>query len=206
MTDLLVNLTVENYADHVQAWAHAFHNLSIDKGWWNVDRDGRAKFAERSLPEIFFLIKGELHEAHEEWRKPDSSFKEIYYADGKPEGIPIELADAMIRILETSIAVPTKISYEDLIGPALKVEMVRTIASTLPGNFGHYLDDLNNRLGKVREMGETIGADFIVSGLINVSYSLMYFCRCVDIDLGAAIAIKHDFNKTRPRRHGGKKA
>ena|SRR5690349_5610647 len=45
------------------------------------------------------LIHSEASEALEEWRE-GHDFKEIYYKETKPEGIPIELADIIIRVLD----------------------------------------------------------------------------------------------------------
>lgn len=68
------------------------HAVAVDKGWW----DG----GERNLGEQFSNFHAELSEAWEEIRN-GRDVKEIYYKDGKPEGVPIELADCIIRILDT---------------------------------------------------------------------------------------------------------
>lgn len=75
----------------IQEIQEAVHELSTVKGWWD---DG-----ERNFGEMIALVHSELSEALEEWRKPNAS---IYYCghSGKPEGIGIELADALIRILD----------------------------------------------------------------------------------------------------------
>jgi len=57
-------------------------------------------------PNIWKFI-GNLHsecsEAWEEVRKPDFAPTRIYYReDGKPEGLPMELADIMIRVADTA--------------------------------------------------------------------------------------------------------
>jgi NTP pyrophosphatase (non-canonical NTP hydrolase) len=45
------------------------------------------------------LIVSELSEALEEYRA-HHEINEIYYVNGKAEGVPVELADAVIRILD----------------------------------------------------------------------------------------------------------
>ena len=60
-----------------------------------VPEDDPAFFSEKLL-----LIISEISEAFEEWRS-NHGLTEIYYDPQglKPEGVPIELADAVIRIL-----------------------------------------------------------------------------------------------------------
>lgn len=84
----------------------AVHENAVAHGWWEQ---------ERELPEILMLCVSELAEALEEYRagKPNIYYnvegEEILYADGeacekherrKPEGVAVELADCMIRILD----------------------------------------------------------------------------------------------------------
>ena len=68
----------------------AFNNAVL-KGWHEK---------ERTIGDQIALMHSELSEAFEEFRngyRPD----EIYFSDGrKPEGIPIELADCIIRIFD----------------------------------------------------------------------------------------------------------
>lgn len=48
-------------------------------------------------------LHSEVSEAWEEARKPDFDPKKVYYReDGKPEGLPMELADIMIRAADTA--------------------------------------------------------------------------------------------------------
>ena len=96
------------------------------KGW---ESKGEHLFAEKML-----LVISEITEALEEFRS-HHGIKEIYYNEHshtKPEGIPIEIADAVIRIFD--------------------------------------------------------------------------FCEANGIDLEAALRTKMSYNKTRPFRHGGRKA
>lgn len=66
------------------------HEMAINKGWHDC---------RRTAPELLCLIHSELSEALEECRN-GHEFTAIYYNGPKPEGVPIELADAVIRIAD----------------------------------------------------------------------------------------------------------
>lgn len=102
--------------------AKQIHENAVDHGWWDE---------ERGFPEIIALCHSELSEALEEYRNGRLPTEVYTGNNGKPEGIPIELADVIIRVLD--------------------------------------------------------------------------YCGYAGIDIDAAISQKHEYNKTRPYRHGGKK-
>lgn len=88
-------------------WAKEIHENAVAHGWWEE---------ERQLPEVLMLIVSELAEALEEARAGDKmngriSCMHYYSGEGyvsstptncckKPEGIVVEVADALIRILD----------------------------------------------------------------------------------------------------------
>lgn len=96
----------------------AAHQTAMAKGWWKRDMTGAA-IVDRPILELLMLAVGELSEAAEEARMHDFDVLEVYRrdpagkkrpfneemdlgaADAKPEGFGIELADTVIRIMDT---------------------------------------------------------------------------------------------------------
>jgi len=74
--------------------ANYIHSISVAKGFYEPD-------LVRDFDGMLANIHGEVSEALFEWRN-GKGFNETYYAEDshKPEGIPIELADIIIRVLD----------------------------------------------------------------------------------------------------------
>jgi len=66
------------------------HKTAVSKGWWEGDRP---------VSEILLLINEEVLEAWEDYRKRGEVLK-VSIKDGKPRGLPSEMADICIRVFD----------------------------------------------------------------------------------------------------------
>ncbi len=81
---------------YLQQIAQEIHENALEHGWWDK--------GERNVGELFMLCVSELAEAFEEYRN-GKKMDEVYYSKdtqgiNKPEGIPSEIADVIIRLLD----------------------------------------------------------------------------------------------------------
>lgn len=83
----------DSTADRLTQLAERCFQASHDNGWYE---------SERSFGDIVALIHSEASEAFEEYRNGHGAGETYYNADkpNKPEGVPSELADIVIRVMD----------------------------------------------------------------------------------------------------------
>lgn len=185
---------------NITEWAKEIHENAVKHGWWET---------KRSTGEVIALIHSELSEALEEARdnRPmmyvlGPNGEEIctpcYFNGRKPEGVAVELADAVIRVLDMAEQVGMPLQCYDTIWDKLKMsegkkcfdDLCTTIA------FLHAIaSDLYNAIVK-HEIGTSFSA-----ALALIAYVDGYLAYN-GLDLWQVIELKHNYNKGRPYKHG----
>lgn len=100
------------YAKTLNNMRDMVHRLAVEKGWWEPDSINRQANeppeSAKTFTEAIMLVVTECAEAVEEFRdgkEPAYTYHAVNPPNGvivnpKPEGIPIELADIIIRVLD----------------------------------------------------------------------------------------------------------
>jgi hypothetical protein len=178
-------------SSELEELAKEVHSTAVEKGWWTVDDHGQAVVSEDTENDKIFLVVSELSEAFEEFRNPSVDPKEIYYKDGKPEGLPIELADGYIRVLDLISAygyIPFNREYPES-------KRHNTLSSHM--------------LYCIKDLLRVLDADYNESKVMYLSWVLDDIEKIAEnwsSDLKEALRIKREYNATRSFRHGNKRA
>lgn len=199
---------------NLNEFAREVHANAVAHGWWETERDPA---------EIIALIHSEWSEALEEYRAgrpmvwhecmdegqaPEDrpvvceQCTDCYYygkkcehRGKKPEGIAVELIDGCIRILD--FAAHEKVSLE--FG---SIEPLQPTPPKLIADLHYYTSYALNDVGKY---GKIVEHDFIPKWLGVAVYEALRFIHVQGLDPEKIMREKHEYNKTRPYRHGGKK-
>lgn len=188
-------------------WANEIHENAKAHGWWNE---------ERTAAEIVCLIHSELSEALEEYRnnrpmvyalilEDDGGFEaaeprltedmdEIRLGRLKPEGIAVDLVDAVIRILDWFGACAS----DEL--PDLDNEFNGLDPEERVWDLPRLLAECHQIIADAWNCGTIDNED--------LSAAVIYIRDWLDAkgyDLEKIMELKHEYNKGRPYRHGGKR-
>ena len=190
-------------------FAKEVHANAVAHGWWETERDPA---------EIIALIHSEWSEALEEYRagRPMVWYavnadcrmcgdRPVIYneicetnncdAGHKPEGIAVELIDGCIRILD--FAGHEKVS--------LKFREIEPLQPTLPKLIADLHYYTSKALDDVGRSGKIISHTHISEWLGPAVYEVFRYIYAHRLEAGKIMLEKHEYNKTRPYRHGGKK-
>lgn len=88
------------------------HDIAKSKGWWDAYRtqkDGEIELSLDQLNSKLMLVVGELAEASECIRNRQLH---TFIEGGKPEGLPVEMADAVIRLMDLAHAIGVNLERE----------------------------------------------------------------------------------------------
>lgn len=173
---------------NLNEFAKEVHENAVKHGWWET---------KRSFGEVIALIHSELSEALEEYRNGHAPTETYYSEGGKPEGIPSELADVVIRVLDWCGF--KKWEYTGKEYSAIVKEAQDAFDSgeaTKTPSFGKFIADLHEDVSSVYR-----NTAWALNDLIEDVFAM---CAIYNIDLESALLEKHEYNKTRPYKHGGK--
>lgn len=180
------------------------HQIAVEHGWWDP---------EPTFGELIALMHSELSEALEEyragrgmvWHKVEEikarypGESDVKLVSQKPEGIAVELADCIIRILDWADKYWYDIEEEvrDVKKRAEKGEdNIDGFAGVVPERFGELVEKLHRYITsmstKYRNAARTI-------------VCIISWAEKEGLDMESIIREKMDYNRTRPYRHGGKK-
>lgn len=164
------------------------HRNAVDHGWWDD---------ERGKPEIIALIHSEWSEALEEAR---AGRPLRWYGDGgKPEGAAVELIDGVIRIFDYI----GRITAEADVSVYLDGDVVSLYAALPDGAGGGDIATWIAWLHWHTSYALCYQPDEqIVKTLLDTAGLALKWVQEHDIDPIDVLMEKHEYNKSRPYRHG----
>lgn len=168
----------------IDEWAREVHALAVEKGWWQEDDSDEAVQVRVDLAAIA-LMHLELSKELELYREGKAGGNGVGQEDEEfdPYELLEQLSEEQVDILSRLALIHSEISEA--------VEAV--IAGQLERIGGALGDQQPKPEGMVVELGDAV-------------IRSMDLCGAYKLSIEEAIRLKHLYNKTRPFRHGGKKA
>lgn len=197
---------------NLNEFKHEVHENAVAHGWWGAEYTDAAAVA---------LVHAEISEALEEWRanRPMVYYKcrldticngeckhdaaSCVYKNPKPEGIAVELIDVVLRILDTAEAWGVSFGNIEILGTVLisepyKIDVAEYTLPDLVVLLHGIVTAFKN--AKAFGMGMELQHDFTIA-----VYAIFTWLRANNVDPEALMREKHEYNKTRSFRHGGKR-
>lgn len=182
---------------NITEWVKEIHENAVKHGWWET---------ERSTGEVIALIHSELSEALEEARDSRPMMyvlgpngEEIctpcYFNGRKPEGIAVELADAVIRVLDMAAYIHAPLErYAETRG-----ELKNFVDA---GDFGSQIAWLHGLVVDLHIGLLEKNAEKILTVMLAFIDEVDLYLQAQSLDLWQVIELKHNYNKGRPYKHG----
>ena len=192
-------------------FAQDVHAVSVEHGWWEGEDNN-------DIDTKIALIHSEWSEALEEYRagRPMVWYKcreggevapvcvenacaawangdcDICSRDKKPEGIAVELVDGVIRIIDLMAAKEMMaadlgyFSYGECTLPHLVAALHSFVSLAGIALYAHKIDEAEASLNRC-------------------IYWTFHWLKAQGVDMDELMRLKHEYNKTRSYRHGGKR-
>lgn len=194
---------------NLNEWAREIHANAVAHGFWDE---------EKPIEETMALIHSEWSEALEECRADRPMYYKVckncgepcmkdgcgdYYdgvcalknLDPKPEGIAVELIDGVIRILDYIATVNGTFACD-----STELEYISKVRA--PEHFGNRFEYLPCVVG----MLHILTVNGFVKGKTNAFTAIVgtvfAYIRSQGLDPEAILIEKHEYNKSRPYKHG----
>lgn len=175
----------EEFCAHLRMLQKAAYDNAVAHGWWDK---------ERATSEMLLLLHSEVSEAWECLRT--GKIDTVISGKGKPEGFFTEIADVVIRIMD--MAGGAKIDITDGINEVEKFPYsINTEAEFLLSVH----EAISLALESIRDGSNSYERD--LTRIVVRCFGIDCHVKQVD-SLMAEIERKHEYNKSRPYRHGGK--